>query len=79
MPLSPYDVEPKEYCCPVCGEPTDFLYVNSDDEVVEENVIEETVDHGIDVSEGDDMTPIIMDVEETTEVVAQEVEDLDIF
>lgn len=34
MPLSPYDIENKEYCCPVCGEPTDFLYVNGDDEVV---------------------------------------------
>ena len=47
--------------------PEEYKVADSDDEVVEENVIEETVDHGIDVSEGDDMTPIIMDVEEVKE------------
>lgn len=48
--------------------------VADDDEIIEEAKIEETVDHGIDVSEGDDMTPIIMDVEETTEVVEEVIE-----
>lgn len=48
--------------------------VADDDEIIEEAKVEETVDHGIDVSEGDDMTPIIMDVEETTEVVEEVIE-----
>lgn len=54
--------------------PEEYKVADSDDEVVEENVIEETVDHGIDVSEGDDMTPIIMDVEETIEEVEEIIE-----
>ena len=48
--------------------------VADDDEIMEKTKVEETVDHGIDVSEGDDMTPIIMDVEETTEVVEEVIE-----
>lgn len=54
--------------------PEEYKVADSDDEVVEENVIEETVDHGIDVSEGDDMTPIIMDVEEVKEEVEEIIE-----
>ena len=54
--------------------PEEYKVADSDDEVVEENVIEETVDHGIDVSEGDDMTPIIMDVEEEKEEVEEIIE-----
>ena len=54
--------------------PEEYKVADSDDEVVEENVIEETVDHGIDVSEGDDMTPIIMDVEEVKEEVEEVIE-----
>lgn len=54
--------------------PEEYKVADSDDEVVEENVIEETVDHGIDVSEGDDMTPIIMDVEEIIEPVEETIE-----
>ena len=54
--------------------PEEYKVADSDDEVVEESVIEETVDHGIDVSEGDDMTPIIMDVEEVKEEVEEIIE-----
>lgn len=54
--------------------PEEYKVANEDEEIIEEAKVEETVDHGIDVSEGDDMTPIIMDVEGTTEVVEEVIE-----